>query len=240
VAELAGKDTRIELTGSSVSMSDELMSDTGNGTLWTIDDGSKNIFDPSVTFTVEVDSGGGFAAVNASDYTLRYLVGAVDFDSSQAGNSVRIQGSYLPQYTLGTAYTQDLDLSPNLLDVTAFQDDGTRRIQGTLDVSGSFAQYEVLAQELDAPSTTTEATLEEILLGEETKGGTASISTDVVYSYDPADDGTELYRAWIQFEADSMSASQGSAQEKEISFAATKQDAAMSSQTARAVDALST
>lgn len=233
----AGHNTQLEITGASTSMTDESMSDTGNGTLWTIDDTDKNVFDPGVTFTVEVDSGGGYSTVSASNYTLRYEVGAVDFDSSQSGNNVRIDGSYLPKYTIFEGYATEPTIEPELLEATTFGDNSPARVSGLVGVSWSFDSYQANEKEIDAP-TNNESTLQEILLGEETRGGSGSVETRRVLSWSPTSGSDRLLRAFVRFSSQTLETSLDELTTKSIEAEIAEEDSTMSSQPPANVDLL--
>lgn len=232
---LAGKDAQIYLTGTSTSMTDESMTDAGDTTTYQIDDSAKDVFDPSVTFTVS--DGGGTVA--ASNYTIRYLVGVVEFDTAPT-DPVTIDGSYLPKYTVLEGYEQSVEYAKDLYDTTRFQDDGMRRgSEGPLDVTGDFSLHQAIERELDSDGGT-EATIREILLGEETHGGAGSIDQTVVYRAQPNDAATDtLVSAFVKFTDESTEASVGSEQSRSYSFEADRQSAAMSSQTAQVADIFS-
>lgn len=229
---LAGKDAQIYTTGTSTSMTGESMTDEGNGTTYQIDDSAKDIFDPSVSFTVS-DSNG---AVAQADYTIRYLVGVVEFDSAPS-DPVTIDGSYLPKYSLLEGFEQSASYSRDLYDTTQFQDDGMRRgVVGPLDVEGEFALNKAIERELDSDGGS-EPTLREILLGEETHGGSGSITKERVYRAQPNDTATDtLISAWVKFSNEDLDASVGSKQERTYSMEAAKQTASMSDQTAQVAD----
>jgi len=233
---LAGQKGKLQLTGTATSMTDESMSDTGNGTLWTIDDDAKFLFDPAATFTVEVDSGGGFATVAATDYTIRYLVGAVDFDSSQSGNSVRISGDYLPRHTVAEVTTSDHSFSDGVIETPQYQDDGMRRITGVQDYTGSFTSFLEVENEIDAP-TDAEGSIMEFLLGEEIDGA-GTIDRDIALVYDRDGAVTARQAGFVNLNESARSASPSDAQENDVTFEANQQDAAMSTQSVRIFDIL--
>lgn len=247
---LAGKDAQIYLTGASQSMTDEGMDAVGSGSptlVWQIADHAKDIFDPSVTVTVEVSTDGGstYSTASTSNYTLRYLVGVVQFDSdpfsgSTSGNQVRISGSYLPKYSLLEGYEQNIDPTRDLYDTTSFQQDAMERAEeGPLDIEGEFSLNRVLERELDSDGGT-EPTLREILLGEETHGGSGSVDQPHVYRAHPNDDPSDtLEAAWVKFSTESLDSAVGSKQERSYSMEGAKQSAAMSSQTAQVADIFS-
>jgi len=238
MAPKAGKDGEIQVTGQSTSMSDESCSDTGNGTLFVIDDDAKNIFDPSVSFTVEVDSGSGYSTVSPSNYNIRYLVGAVEFDSSQAGNDVRISGSYLPQYTLVEVYEVSPEFTREALDSTPFQSTAMRRKSGLKDFSVDASSYEVRQIELDQPGSSNEATLEEVFLGSETRGGSGDISEFIVFSYRVTTTSSLKFRARVMLTDETLEMPVDDLSGKELTFQTVDDDPAMSTQTFTPIDSL--
>lgn len=246
---LAGKDVKIELTGTATSMSDELCSDIDSSgqLVWRIDDLTKDVWDLDTTFTVEynndVGGGGTWQTASPSNYDLRYLVGVVEFAtdpfSTPPDPGVRISGKYLPKYEILEGFSADHEIARQLLDATKFGDDFQRRINGLLEASGSFGLYEVLEKEIDDPSTS-EATLEEILLGRETRGGSGDIETNIVFSQTNDRDASapDLTRIWVQFESLALDVPVDDIQNKTISFQSNQRDAAMSSQESLSVDIL--
>lgn len=162
MSESAGFNTCLRYTGASVSMTDESMTDTGNGTLFRIDDSSKEILDPQTSMTVKSNG----SSVSASNYTINYLTGSVDFDSSQAGNTITISGAYLPAYDVAEAYATTFNRSYGEIDTTVFKDEGFTRTQG-------LAEIEVEVSHLDA--------VDDPLDGQ---GGTENTLTDLLTKYD--------------------------------------------------------
>lgn len=226
---IAGFNTLIELTGTATSMSAESMSDTGNGTLWVIGDAAKNIFDPAATFTVEVDSGTGFATVSPANYTIRYLVGAVEFDTTQAGNSVRISGDYLPKHEVLRGYSADPSVSPTLADATAFGDAALRREQTLLDLSVSFEQYEVQDTPIDGAGGT-ESTIHDLVQN----------AANVVFSWDPDGNGNGLIRAYVKGSDESFSTPLEELSNRAVEMEVSTVDSAMTTQPSADVDLLNT
>lgn len=224
---LAGHDATIYVSQprDSTSMTDEAMSDTGNGTLFTIDDFAKVIFDPSVTFTVKSNG----SAVSASNYTIRYATGAVEFDSTQSGNTITISGNYFGKTELLEASEMTLSLSNNLDEITNFGDNGVRRHGTVQDVSGSFQQYEILQNALD----TGEPDLEDLVL----KTGNATSGKIVHFLYDMRTaSGREIVGAWVQLSEDAFEAASDGTQTKELSFEGCKIDSTMTTQNAKVLD----
>jgi hypothetical protein len=250
---LAGKDAQIYVTGSSTSMTEEAMDELGSGTpvlQWQVTDHARDLLDPTVTFTVEVstDSGSSWSTASPSDYTIRYLVGAVEFDSdpfsgSTSGNDVRISGSYLPYYSVLEGFSEDLEYSRDLYDTTQFQDLAMRRgAEGPLDISGSFSLNRVLQAQIDdTEGTPDEPTLREVLLGNETasgSGGSADVDHQLAFRVEPNASQSQMLAAWVKLSDESLSTSVGSKQEREFSMSGDVPTAAMATQVAAVADAI--
>lgn len=229
---LAGKDAQIYMTGASTSMTGEAMSDAGDTTTYQIDDATKDIFDPATTMVVS-DSNG---TVAVADYTIRYLVGVVEFDTAPT-DPVTIDGAYLPKYPIFEGYEQSVEITRELFETTQFQDDGVRRgAVGALEMSGDFSMNKALEELIDG-SGGSEDTLREILLGTSTHSRTGSVDRPRVYRAQPNDTATDtLISSWVKFADESLDASVGSKQERTFSMEAAKQDSTMSSQTAKVAD----
>jgi len=235
---LAGSDAQIWATDTedATSMSGESMSDVGDGVTFTIDDASKNIFDPSATFAFS-DSGGTIAP---SDYTIRYAVGAVVFDVAPTAPVTLDSGSYLPKYKAAKGYETSFSLDTQLQDVTTFEDEAPTTQKGQPSLSGDFGSYRVLEQNIDATGDDDGPTLREVLFGEETKGGSTSVDPNIVFRFEPSASGKTLWSAWVQLSEEQLEASIGDAQSRSFSMEVDDQDAAMSTQSARAIDVLET
>jgi len=242
---LASKDCTLDITGASTSITEEACDAIGSGTpslYWQVTDHTKDIWDPSVTWTVEVNDGNGWTNASTSNYSLRYLVGVVAFDSdpfggSTSGNDVRVTGSYLPKYTVLEAHEETISIEPELYDVSRFGDEGMRRLEGVKEISGDFTTHRQIERELDSDGGT-EPTLREILLGEETHGSSASIDPYRVLSVQPDGTETQMWRAWVQLASEEQSAAHGEAQSRSYSFEVDDQPASMSSQISKPVDIL--
>ena len=231
---LSGQKAKLELVGSSTSMSNESMSDTGNGTLWYIDDDAKFIFDPDTALTVEVDTGGGFSTVAPANYTIRYLIGAVDFDADQSGNTVRISGSYLPRHAVAEVTTSDRSFDAGVQETPQYQDDGVQSF--TCD----FSSWLEVENEIDAP-TDAEGSLLEYLLGEEIGSGeTGSIDRDQVLVFDKDGAVTEREAAWGEINTSERSTTPDSPQQHDLTFESSERDSTMATQDPRVWDRLET
>lgn len=248
---LKGNDAQIWVTdkADSTTMTEEAADPIGGGTpvlQWQVTDHAKDVWDPSVTFTVEVSTDGGatWSTASASNYDIRYLLGVIEFDSDPFGgstvdNDVRVTGSYLPKHTVAEGFETELTISPNLLDQTQFQDDAPRRIKGLTDVSGSFGTYRMLEQDIDAAGDADGPTLREILFGEQTKTGTSAVDSEFVFRFEPSNANATIVGAWVRFSEESVEASSGDSQTRSFSMEADEQDAAMTAQFASAIDAIS-
>jgi len=242
---LKGNDAQIWVTdyADTTSMTNEACDPVGGGTpvlLWQVTDHSKDVFDPDVTFTVEVSTDGGsnWSTASTSNYSILWTVGAIRFDSdpfsgSTSDNDVRISsGSYLPKHTVAEGFETELTVEPNLLDITGFQDDSPRRIQGLEDLSGSFGTYEVLDPNIDATGDDDGPTLSDIVLQ------AGSTDADFVFRFDPANNQNTMLGAWVRFDSESREASSGDAQSESFSMMVDTHDSAMASQLAADIDLL--
>lgn len=146
-----GLDARVYKAGSSSAFSDEACSDTGNGTLWQIDDTSKRVWDRTGTITVEVSTDGGSTWSANTDNTVDRLFGTIDFDSDQSGNDVRVSGNYLDMTaSVGEAREYDWELAREIVDKSRFQDDHNRKGYGGLSFSGSVNLFYDSAADFEA------------------------------------------------------------------------------------------
>lgn len=223
-----GKDAKISLSEprGSTSMTDEATSEQ-TSTLFVIDDASKYIWDPSVSFTVKVNS----SSVGASTYTLHYSTGAIEFNSSQTGNTVTISGSYFPRDALATASSFTLSIENNLEQINQFSDDGTRRLETVQDISVSFEQFEIVQNTLG----TGEPNLEDLVL----KTNNASSGKLVAFFYDmQGTTGLDHIGGWMMLDEAAFSAAADGVQVKELTGQGAKLDSTMSTQNVRVVDIL--
>jgi len=236
---LAGSDAQIWATDTedATSMSGESMSDVGDGVTFTIDDASKNIWDPSATFAF---SDGNSSTLSPSNYTIRYAVGAVVFDSAPATPVTLDSGSYLPKYKVAKGFETSFSLDTQLQDVTTFGDEAPTMQKGMPSASGDFGSYQVVEKNIDATGDDDGPTLREVLFGEETKGGSTSVDPNIVFRFEPSASGKTLWSIWVQLGEEQLETSIGDAQSRSFSMEVDDQDAAMTTQTARAIDVLET
>lgn len=132
----AGKIAQIKVTGDSLSFIDESFSTTDDKT-YTIDDTSKEIWDPEAVITVYEDG-----VETTEDYSLNRLKGTIVFDSADAGRgAVTADGEYLPLSAVTQAYEYTYTLTGNNGDVSTFGDDFISREQTLKDASSTLTKF---------------------------------------------------------------------------------------------------
>jgi hypothetical protein len=211
-------------------MSDEPMSDTGNGTLFRIDDSSMEVFDPNTSFTVSVDG----SAVSADTYDIHYLTGAVEFDSSKAGSDITITGAYLPTSNVMDAFSTDYSRSYTEIDQTVFEDVGFDRTYGLAECEVTIGHLDSDDYPLDGQSGS-EKSLSELLVEED---------REIVVEYQPSglsnvDSGTRqgyVHRAWVKMTSDERSTEVDGRHEASITLTGSERDSVMSTQDVRLFD----
>lgn len=248
---LKGNDAEIWATDKpdTTTMTDEAMDPIGSGTpvlQWQVTDHAKDVWDPSVTFTVEVSTDGGssWSTASTSNYTLRYNVGVVEFDSdpfggSTSGNDVRVDGNYLPKHAIAEGFETDLTIEPNLLDQSGFGDESPNRKKGLFGLSGSFGTYRILGQNIDSGGDNDGPKLREILFDAPTNSSGNATAPDFVFRFEPNNAHSTMLGAWVQLSEESIEAPSSDSQARSFSMEVDDQTAAMSSQTANAIDIIS-
>ena len=139
--------TNIQITGDAIAVTGESMSDTGDGVTFEIDDGDKDIWDPSAQ--VKVYDGGSLVS---SGYEEQYILGRIKFDSAPAG-AVTVDVSYFPKFPVSEASSFDLTISKNLQNTPALPNEGERRSKAKTDFTASMDQYELGANTIDTAGT---------------------------------------------------------------------------------------
>jgi len=256
MAGLAGKDADIWLADNtdSTTMTDEGCDSIGSGTpslWWQVTDHDKDVWDPSVTFTVEVSTDGGasWSTASTSNYTLYYLFGIVEFASdpfggSTSGNDVRVDGNYLPKSSVLKGFETEFTMDPQLQEITQFQDESPSRQKGLQAFEGSFGTYQINEANVDHDTSSAGAdddgpTLREILLDTATKGSGNPTDPTTVFRFEPNAAQSTFWGAWVQFAESELSAAIDDPQTRSFSMQVNDQDATMSSQTALGVWAFS-
>jgi hypothetical protein len=199
----AGYKGSVLLCGAAVSMTNEALSSI-TADVWRVTASAKNVFDPETAVSVEVseDSGSTWTELGTEEYTVNFLFGIVDIDAytSESGNTanidqVRIDGAYLPKYTLANARASDWSANADLKDASVFQDEGMRRKRNRLDFE---ATVESLAQgqvPLDGSGGSEDAILD-LILG----------ATRTVYEFTPTGDESDFaIRAFVKLASQGVS-----------------------------------
>lgn len=133
----AGYKARARLTHpDGEAMTEQAMTDSGDGLRFVTTDATKNFWDPRVEPVIEDDG-----VVVSSGYTVDYLMGQIVFDAPPTG-PVTVTGSYLPRFVLPACRSHTLNLSANMLESTVYGDDAVRREVGLLDISGTLERLE--------------------------------------------------------------------------------------------------
>lgn len=118
------------------AMTEEAMSDSGDGLRFVTTDADRNFWDPRVEPVVE-DNG----VVVSSGYTVNYLMGQVTFDAPPTG-PVTVTGSYLPRFLLPACRAHTLNATAAMLEATVYGDEAVARLAGLFDVSGTLERLE--------------------------------------------------------------------------------------------------
>lgn len=148
----AGYLATIKKSGTSTAMVTEATTEL-TGTTFQITDTTKRVLDRTVTFTATASISGALTITN-----IDYLYGIFTFSTDVTGETVTVDGSYLPMAAYGTAREFTLTQSADTIDTTDFdtaQGNGGFRTfnpglrQVSLDLSGFFdtaADFKTLLQ----------------------------------------------------------------------------------------------
>ncbi len=132
----AGYLASIIVTGSTaVTMTAEAMSGSGAGP-YTISTATKDVWDPTATFTFYDN---GVAISSADILSIDYLLGKVTFTASKTG-PITVTGKYYVKYTVTDGSEISFELTRDVLDTTVFDPTtgGPRtRMMGLIDCSGT-------------------------------------------------------------------------------------------------------
>lgn len=141
---VAGYKAQVNVSGSSVSFTDEPTTANADLTAYQINDSTKRIWDRQADITVEnsTDSGSTWNAADPASYTLNRLTGTVLFDTALAsGDQVRVSGNYLPMSKAAEAYGYKYKIEADNQDQHEFGQIYTKKVQGLKDVSGSITRW---------------------------------------------------------------------------------------------------
>jgi hypothetical protein len=144
MSAIAGYNTRIQITGTSTAFSgSEPCTTTGSNPtkLSQVTDSTKRVLDPSVAIVVQ-DNG---VTVSASNYTVDYLFGKIQFSTAVTGPVTILSGNYLPLLTVAQARSTSLQWGKSPLNTSIFHDTVTAEsyLMGLKASSGSFETIDV-------------------------------------------------------------------------------------------------
>lgn len=144
MAEFAGYNTEVTVSGTSTAITGEACS--GSGASWQITSTSKRVLDPSVTPTW-YDNG---VAISSGDVSaVSYLTGAVTFTGSKTG-PITVDASYLPQLPWLLAHNSELNIERDMMDAPVYGSGWNKVIAGLMRISGTGDVRENRATDLDS------------------------------------------------------------------------------------------
>lgn len=232
---LAGYNTNLGWTAGTTSWTDETCSVIANTSNqdWEIDDSTKDVWDWTQTFTVEVseDNGSSWSTLNTDEYTLRWLIGVVQLDNLNSGTvtsndpanvtDVRVDGQSLDQHDVLEGRSGGFTIE-NTLDDTATRhgDTAPRRIRTGTDVTTTVEELQVKEVPIDG-SGGSESSIEDY----------AENGTTFVYTFNEGASVKSKQRALVKIDDLSHSgASSDGVQIESIDLALTTEDSTMSDQ----------
>lgn len=140
MAQYAGKYAGVLTSGAAVNITDEATTDVaGAHTTYQVTAAAHRILSPAGTVTVKVNG----SAADPAAYTLDRLFGKVTFLAPLgAGDTVTIDGAYLPVTRVAGAQSAELMHQKSNLDATTFDSQGwTERDHGIGDTSGTIDRF---------------------------------------------------------------------------------------------------
>lgn len=144
MAEVAGYNTTVYVSGESAAFTTETMTGSGAGPYQIA--AAKRIWDPEGTFSF-FDNG---VAISSGDIlSIDYLLGTVTFTASKTG-PITATGDYLPRLAWLKCRGVTLDSAADSLDTSVFGSQYKSSIQGMRELSGSAEVIEPLTTDLDS------------------------------------------------------------------------------------------
>jgi len=146
MAAISGSSAQIlAASGTSTSLTDETLTDSGDHIHYTIATSSKRYWDDSVVPVIQESTDSGATWHTAAEaYTIQYPGGTVVFGSANpSANLFRAHsGKYFTITTIGGAHEWDLTINADLYDATDFASAGWKTyIAGLKGGSGTIARY---------------------------------------------------------------------------------------------------
>lgn len=139
MAQYAGRNAQVKLSGSGVGTTGEATTDVGGTHLvYQITNAAHQILDPTAAVTVKKNG----TAVT-SGFTVDRLYGRVTFASALLGTDVvTVDATYLPMAVVAACHDFDYTISGQTIDATTFDSAGwTEREQGLGDVQGTVGRF---------------------------------------------------------------------------------------------------
>ncbi len=186
----AAYNTDLEVTGAPIPLTNEAMSDTGDGLTWEVSTAAKDILDWATALVVEVSTDGGATWNAVAPNSIDWLVGRITFGADQSANQVRVSGKYRPRYRVARGRNAPIEGTVKDLDASHYKKKSMQREAGLMDVKGEIDTLDIVGDPLDG-SGGAEKTLEQIFRDGE----------HIVISVNPHPDDHPTYtqRAIIQF-----------------------------------------
>jgi hypothetical protein len=229
MAKQPGYAASVLLTGAAVTMTGESMS-VVSGTAYEIDDATKDIFDPDTAMVVEAseDSGSTYATLGTDEYDIKFLLGRIDINNYTSGSgntanitNVRIDGAYLPRFTLANARSVDFEPTRAMADASVFRDEGERRVGLRLDFSSTIESLAQGQVPLDGSGGTEDSILDLVLS-----------ATRTVLQVTPTGTASDfVLRSFVKIESDGISVPGDDLVSASISMQGALPDSATSNQT---------
>ncbi|MBC7197044.1 MAG: hypothetical protein H5U39_07340, partial [Deferribacterales bacterium] len=124
-------------SGTSVTFTDEAMTNQGDNKTYVITNSNKRFWDTSQTVTVKKNG-----SVISSGFTVQYPGGKVIFDVANAPtDTITVSGKYIPVSLLGEANEWSLDMGADTIEVNIFGTAVKQYIPTMTGASGSLKHY---------------------------------------------------------------------------------------------------
>lgn len=126
MAETPGYNCELAVGGTPAALTNEACTEVSSGayTDYQVTDSTKRLLDPDTAIVVEEDTGGGYATVASTLYTIDYYTGTITFTPALgASSTVRIaSGNYIPPFEITQGRASNLTVNTELLDTTTYAD----------------------------------------------------------------------------------------------------------------------
>lgn len=141
---LQGHLASLALTGTSSAFTNKSCTQV-SGQIYAIDDAAREVWDPDVTLSVRMDTGGTPTAVAHSDIeSIDLLHGIITFAAAfTVVGTVDVSGNYLPRTTIAKAFQLTINRTRELLPDEKFGDTSRKKIAGLQDASGDMSIRDV-------------------------------------------------------------------------------------------------